>query len=548
MESIEKKLKDEMQHTPVSYPDFDQMFESIQRGELRDKDTALGGARSARKRKAAIAVSIAVALTAAPVYAAINYDWMDVLSTRTGLQTALQQGLGQSIEQSVTKNGVTLTVHTAFTDENRTVLLYSLNPGEGNSQHIYYESMQLVDREGTPIEGDYVQNWNEELGVYQGYFESDWVMSTENSEVSFELNNIRWTEDTSYAIDFDPHEPANQTFVVQRDGIDTISIDAFEQSEEQLMLKSSISLVDPADKVWSWYRLEAQKPSGEVIAAAEPSVFGAPGQNQEYTTQQIYNTSEINEEGTKFRLVYDREVDRADGEWDLQFSLSKKQMENGTVKKQLDIPIEEIPGGSRVTEMVVTPTQIRIVLNHEEAYTRVPYLNYQLNVGGKLIPGYDANLEDKHKSELRFELSPEIELSSVGTSPITLIAEHRADQIKGREEPVLLTGISEEKQSFTQDYEGYPVTWTYYTKDNNLYIESESSDLNFGGINQTYYGQGFDKVYGVPSIQDFVGNGKNKRMDVYENYRGANELEIYAYMYGIEQPEAELRVALTDGE
>ncbi|WP_162868749.1 DUF4179 domain-containing protein, partial [Klebsiella pneumoniae] len=79
---------------------------------------------------------------------------------------ALEQGLGQSIEQSVTKNGITLTVHTAFTDENRTVLLYSLNPGQGNSQHIYYESMQLVDSKGTPIEGNYVQRWNEELGMY----------------------------------------------------------------------------------------------------------------------------------------------------------------------------------------------------------------------------------------------------------------------------------------------------------------------------------------------------------------------------------------------
>lgn len=547
MESIEKKLKDEVQRTPVSYPDFDQMFESIQRGELRDKDTTLEGTRSRRKRKAAIAVSIAVALTAVPVYAAINYDWTDVLSTRTGIQTALEQGLGQSIEQSVTKNGITLTVHTAFTDENRTVLLYSLNPGQGNSQHIYYESMQLVDSKGTPIEGNYVQRWNEELGMYQGYFETDWVMSTQNTEMDFELKNIRWTEDTSYPIAFDPKQQSNQTFWVQKDGIDTLSIDAFEQSEDKLLVKSSVSLIDPSDKDWSWYRLEARKGSGEVIAEAEPSVFGTPGLKQEYTTQQIYNTTEVNEKGTEFRLVYDREVNRSDGEWTLHFSLSKKQMESGTVKKQLDIPIEEIPGGSKITEMIVTPTQIRIVLQHEEQYTRVPYLNYHLDIGGKRITGFDAYQEDKYKSELRFELSPDIELSSIGASPITLIAEHRADELKGSEEPVLLTGISEEKQSFTQDYEGYPVTWTYYTKDNNLYIESKSSDLKFGGINQTYYGQGKDKVYGVPSIQDFAGNGKNKSMDVYENYTGASELEIYAFMYRTEQPEAELRVTLTDG-
>ncbi|MCM3786097.1 DUF4179 domain-containing protein [Neobacillus mesonae] len=548
MESTENKLKEQLQHSSMPYPDFDQMFESIQKGELRDKKNKAAVLRK-RRQKTAAAISIAVALAAAPVYAAISYDWTDVLSTRAGIQTALEQGLGQSIEKSVTKNGITLTVHTAFTDENRTVLLYSLDPGDRGSQNIYYESIGLLDSQGKTIEGHYVQQWNEELGQYQGYFESDWVMDAQNADISFELKNIRFTEDASYSVALDPAKSEGQTFSVEKDGIDSIRIESFQQSEDKTMLKSSISLTDPSDKDWSWYRLEVLNAKGETIEVAEPSVFGTPGLNEEYTTQQIFATADLNEEASEFRLAYDREAEHIEGDWNLGLSLSKKQMESGTVKEKLAIPIDEIPGGSQITEMIVTPTQIRVVLQHEEKYTRIPYLNYHLEVGGKLLEGYDAYQENKYKSELRFELTPDIPLSSIGTSPITLIADHRIDEHKGSQEPVLISGISEEKQCFTQDYEGYPVTWTYYLKDNNLYIESESSDTkNFGGINQTYYGQGKDLVYGVPSIIEFAGNGKNKSMDVYENFEGASELEIYAFMYRTEKPEDELRVLLTDGK
>ena len=97
---------------------------------------------------------LAVALMATPVYAALNYDWSTILSYRAGIQSALDQGLGQTIEKSVTKDGFTLTVHTAFIDDNRTFLLYSLKPDASwDGMNVSFDQIGLQDANGDFIQG-----------------------------------------------------------------------------------------------------------------------------------------------------------------------------------------------------------------------------------------------------------------------------------------------------------------------------------------------------------------------------------------------------------
>lgn len=80
--------------------------------------------------KIALVSSFSVLLAAAPVYAAVHYNWDTMLRERGGIQAALAQNLGQKLDQSVTKDGVTLKLHTAIVDENRTVILFTLDVGQ----------------------------------------------------------------------------------------------------------------------------------------------------------------------------------------------------------------------------------------------------------------------------------------------------------------------------------------------------------------------------------------------------------------------------------
>lgn len=533
----------------MSYPDFERMWSSIRQDELR---MAAGGEaaipRRRSRKRTAIAVSLSVALIATPVYAAVTYDWSNLLSYRAGIQTALEQGLGQTIEQSVTQDGITFTLHTAFTDENRTFLLYSLDPGPARKgKAISFENIGLRDGNGRVIEGNNSYHWNEGLKVYQGYFETDWVLNEREADVEFFVENIRFIGDGSQAIDFRPDRTETQTFNIQKDGIGTVTLQSFEQAEGQVLLKSVISFTDPWLQNNSWVRIEAVNAKGERIRESKPSVFGTPEAPGEYSNQQIFSAADLRAEGTSFQLKYDRTLGTAAGTWSLRTALSKKQLERSSFKDRLNIPLKEVPGGTKIAEMIVTPTQVRLVLTHEEKYAGVPYTEYQLDVGGKLLEGGLWPFSNEPaQTELRFEMAG-VTPEALANEPITLIAKHRVDEHKGDNQPIRLTGISTKRQTVSSSIAGHPITWTYYMKDGNLYVESRSSDPAFGGVNQTYYLDGGERNYGKSALIRMLGDEGNENIDVYENFN-KTEQDIYIYMYTTNQPKDELRVQVKQGK
>ncbi|MEC0254368.1 DUF4179 domain-containing protein [Paenibacillus lautus] len=549
MERFENNLKDQMKTANnVSYPDFDRMWSSIQQNELKVAGGESVPLRPRRRKRIAIITGISVALMATPVYAALNYDWSNLLSYRAGIQTALEQGLGQTIEQSVTRDGITLTVHTAFIDENRTFLLYSLDPGSTRAgEQVAFDHIGLKDKEGNSIEGHYSHQWNADAGVFQGYFETDWVADGQMADIEFAMENIRFTGDGKQSISYDPQDPNTQVFPIQKDGIDSVTLQSFEQAEGNVLLQSAITFTDPEMNSRSWVRIQATDDKKEMIKEVEAPTFGTPAASGEYLSQQVFNSDSLRAEGTRFQLAYDRTLGTADGTWSLNMALSKKQMDSGTFKEVLNIPVDQVPGGTKIHEMIVTPTQVRLILTHEEKYTRVPYMDYQLDVGGTLLSGGSWHVPGQSgKTELRFEMTG-LHAASLANQPVSLIAKHRVDEYAGDKNPIRLTGISAEPQSLTSSIAGYPITWTYYMKDNNLYVESLSSDPTFGGVNQTYYLDGDDRSYGMPAMIGLLGDDNNKHIDVYKNF-DKTELEVYISNYTTHKRDDVLRVPLMAGK
>jgi len=228
----------------MSYPDFDQMWSSIQKDELKIADVPIE-LRPRKRKRFALVAGLSVALMATPVYAALNYDWSNILTYRAGIQSALAQGLGQTIEQSVKKDGFTLTVHTAFIDDNRTFLLYSLKPEVSwDGEDIGFELTGLKDAKGNFIEGSYTHSWNEELGVFQGYFETDWVVEGQMADVEFTMENIQFISNEKHSISYNPNDLTTQVFPIQKDGVDTVTIQSFEQDKGKVLLKSAVTLTD----------------------------------------------------------------------------------------------------------------------------------------------------------------------------------------------------------------------------------------------------------------------------------------------------------------
>ncbi|ATP42132.1 RNA polymerase subunit sigma [Solibacillus sp. R5-41] len=549
MERFEKKIKNEMKEPDnISYPDFDQMWNDIQQDELKTNGGKPVVIVPRRRKRFALIAGLTVALLATPVYGALTYDWSNILSYREGIQTALEQGLGQSIEQSVTKNDIKLTVHTAFLDDNRTVLLYSLKPGTSwAGKEVSFEQIGLKDLKGNLIEGRYTHKWNDELGMFQGYFETDWVAKGKTADVEFVIENIKLIGDTSQPINYDPNDPNKQVFQVQKGGIGSVTMETFEQPEDKVLLRSTVTFTNPEMVGKSWVRIEAIDNTNKSITEAETSYFGTRTATGEEVNRQIFKSDALREEGTKFQLTYVHTLETTEGNWSLNLALSKKHLENGSFKEVLNIPLVDVPGEREIREMTVTPTQVRLIIEGRGRYYTFPYRDYQLDVGGTLLTGRVWSIEGKpNNMELRFEMTG-IDAMSLVNQPMTFIAKRRVDEADGDNNPIRLTGISAEPQNLTTHIGGYPISWTYYMKDNNLYVESLSSDSTFGGVVQTYYLDGKEREYGTPAMLGIFGDDNNKNMDVYENF-DKTELDIFISNYTTHKRDDVLRVPLKHGK
>jgi len=545
LERIEQKLKNEMKTSDnMAYPDFDKMWSSIQQGKLKIAESESTRLPPRQRKRFALVAGLAIALMATPVYAALNYDWSSILSYREGIQTALEQGLGQKIEQSITKQDITLTVHTAFIDDNRTFLLYTLKPNASWKGHnIGFDRIGLKDEDGNFIEGDYVHQWNKELGVFQGYFETSWVAQEKITDTQLTMENIYFIGDGKQSIDYDPTNNETQIFPIHKDGIDNVTLQAFEQGEGRIVLQSAVTFSD-ADTKNKWVRILAKDPMNKPIQEAESPVFGKPEDTGAYINQQVFTADSIRAKDTSFELSYMHNLGVIKDTWRIDMKLSKKQLKNSSSRDVLNIPLENVPDGTKVQEMTVTPTQIRLLLTSEEKYTHIPYTKYQLAIGGKLLDGGRWEVENNpYQTELRFAVAG-LSMDTLASEPLTLIAKHRVDVVDGDDQPVHLTNISAKPQSKTSTIGGYPITWTYYTKDNNLYVESSSSDAEFGGVAQTYYLHQKKRNYGTPLIISLYGDDSNMQIDEYQNFKD-KELAIYIWQYTTNDPNAELHVPLT---
>lgn len=523
--------------SPVTYPDFDLMWNKIEKNKRPQQSSKMRLSSRNNYSKAAMIIGISAVMISTPVYAAIHYNWTDVLSHKTGIQSVWEQGLGQTIDQSFSKNGITLTVDTAFSDENRTVLLYTLSPGASyKDENLSYDKVELLNSEGTIVPGNYYQTWNAEIGKYQGYFETDYVLSHKKENLRFSITNVVLTEKTEVPLSYNAASQETQTFQVKKDGISTVTIETFKQSEKDTLLHTTVNFegLDQPQRERTWTSFTVLDAKNKIVRGSK-NVYGIPGSSSEQTlSEQIYTKEQLTAEGTHFTLSYERETGRTSGDWGIDLTLSKSELENSTIREKLDLPVPEMLEGSKITEMIVTPSEVRLIITNQEKYAHLPFIDYELTIGGKrLTGGINYDTKSSKKTELRFEMM-HMDLASLHEQPISLTAEKRVDEHKGSEKmPIRLSNISSKPQHLQTEYGGFTVDWTYYLKDEQLYVESSSQDPTFGGINQTYYYNGKEKVYGKPVIVNFRGEGKNKSMDVFEQF-APDDLEIFVYMYTVD--------------
>ncbi|MGQ4680101.1 DUF4179 domain-containing protein [Paenibacillus polymyxa] len=550
MNNVEKALKRKLnEDSEIAYPDFNEMWNRMEQAgytapTLTDASDSFTPHRHSNWRKIAIAASLSALLVAVPVYAAIHYNWDNLLHGRSGIETALAQNLGQPLEQSVTRDGIKLTLHTAIVDENRTVILYSLEVGKRTDNEFWnVKGVSLKNAAGKSSEGEYsFQQWDEKNQRYNGYFESDWTPQQETENVRLTVDHVELTSVQELDLPLDIKSPQTQTFKLDRNGLQDMKVQVFEQGKDKLMLSSAITFDSSIPKEWDNPQIIAYK-DGKPVNPQSGGTFGTPGENGEYTAQQYFTKEDIPEGQTTFKLQYAQTEKSIHEPLKFDLQLSKKKMESGTIKSVLNTPLENGNPNFMLEQMIVTPTQIRVTIRSKEKFAMLPYQKYFLSVNGTTLEGSRWSSPDQEHdlNTIRFERPANLVITK--DTPITFTGKYKVTTHSDDKTPQRLADISEQKQTLTTQIGGYPVKWTYYKQGADLFVETESEDTHFGGINQTHIGLGKERIIGKPITANFAGDGNNKAVDVYKNFKG-KEASIYMFYYTTDDPEAETTVPL----
>ncbi|QSF43936.1 DUF4179 domain-containing protein [Paenibacillus tianjinensis] len=551
MKKLENMLERQLnKEHAVNYPDFDSMWDRVEQAahaaSLRVGTTEAASPRRSRNwRRITVAASLSALLAAAPVYAAIQYDWGNLLRDREGVQAALDQNLGQQLGQSISRDGVTLTLRTAIVDENRTVILYSLDVGKRADQEFWnVKGLSLKDEKGNSSEGQYsYQQWDEKNQRYNGYFESDWTSKSEEAKVTLTAAAVQSFTQTEQELSLDSGSSALQTFQIGQEGMQSLEVQPFTQSDGKLLLSSAVIFAEPEAKEWTYPMIVAYK-GGTQVNSLSGGTFGAPGDNGEYTMKQYFKTAEVPKGQTAYKLQYTKLKHSIAGPWSFDLQLSKKQMESGTIKTALNLPLEPGDTMNTIESMVVTPTQIRVSVRvKNNKFPRIPYVKVKLEAGGKTIEGMQYRSKEDDPKLMTFSFERPSDLVIDKQTPLTFIGSYKVTVHEDDKSPLQLTNISAHKQTLIRTTGGYPVKWTYYMQGSDLFVETQSDDDRFGGVNQTHINLGKDRILGRPVTSNFDGDGNNKAIDVYKNFKGT-EASIYMFYYTTDEPEKETRVQL----
>ncbi|AIQ48805.1 RNA polymerase sigma factor [Paenibacillus sp. FSL R7-0273] len=543
---LERQLNEE---DSVSYPDFEKMWNGLeQSGHTRSLGMSQAEVRIQYRRrswrKVTFAASFSLLLAAAPVYAAFQHDWGNLLHGKEGIQAALAQSLGQQLGQSVTRDGVTMTLRTAIVDEKRTVILYTLETGKQTEGQFWdVQKLSLQDEKGNRSEGEnnYLQ-WDEANGRYNGYFESEWTPRKSETRVTLTAAAVQSYIQTQTDIRLDSRSQAIQSFPVGQEGMEKLEVQPFMQSGDKLLLSSAVTFSRPEAKEWTFPEIIAYR-NGTAIRSLSGGTYGTPGDNGEYTMKQTFKAAEVPAGETTYKLQYTKLEQDITGPWAFDLQLSKKQMESGTVKTALDLPLEPGDTVNTVENMIITPTQIRVSIRVNSKTPNFSYHKYALDIDGQIVEGarYMSPKDDLALAVIAFERPVNVEIGP--ETPLTFVGSYKVNVHEEDKEPLQLTNISDQKQTLIRSTGGYPVKWTYYMVDGDLYVETESEDFRFGGVGQTHINRGKDRIIGRPVTINFSGDGNNRAIDVYKDFQGT-EASIYMFYYTTDEPERETRVQL----
>ena len=526
----------------MNEPNYDAMWEQIERkvSERRGEGAAPAGGR--RRVRAAALIAVAVgSLLAVPAFARMPLAW-DELWQRLGVESAVKSGFGEAIDRTVTSGGVPFTLRGVVADDRQTALLFEMGVEPGDRVAAFEEAI-LVGEDGseTPL---YEHHSVDESGKLSGKLMAYKGLGRGGERLELRLKDVVFYEPRRLEVASRAEALAEGTEIeLEAGSFSKLTIKTFERTEDLLTIRYEVEM-ETADDRRAGPSLELSA-GGKRVEAMQQTVL--PSEREDLlVAESTYRLTDAQAADAAWRFGYLEEVDRAEGDWRVAFESSGSMQAAVAYRKKLSVVRADDYSWLSLNQLSVTPLSIRVDVEFQHtAYQggepEVDYRDIDLIVDGQRLEG---GLSSPSAGEwyLNFE-TPEWR-EDWSDVPMELLLSDAKVFWLAEPDHLLTLEPSTERRTIRTELNGYPVTYEYYIEGDRLYLESDSPDERFGGMNQSYIKKGGKKLWSrfEPGPPERVDNRRKEWFELKDLPKG--ELLLNPGTYLTLEPEREERVWL----
>ncbi|AMO33620.1 DUF4179 domain-containing protein [Lysinibacillus sphaericus] len=530
MSNMDDLMKEKVKYDQVDYPTENEMWSKIIRKQQNHNFKTKK--HSYKPQVILTVIMFTIVLSATPVFAKYTteiLDWMRNMN-RSGIITSLENGFGQEVNKTVENEAGLLNIHNIISDQNGTTINFSLD-----IDHEYpidaadFEQALLKINDGKEIKLETNAVYNQETDQIVGILHTDEGIP-HNSNVTLQLGGVKETQLKSVELkDVLQSNAFPEKITINQDGISHIEFTSNEYQNGQYTLDYLIDL-EKSNNIENAYL--SYKIQGENIANFGVT-YKRPQPNVIKSSDSLEIPQEMVEKLGVF-LSYTDTVSYKPDTWSLDFQYNQDLAKKSTFVMNIDEKIEIGSQQLQFNELVITPSEVKLYFDKKyiDSNSNIAHFNYRqfkLRIGEQELSGYNF------KDYISFETLGLIK--DITNKEISLtLNDAKVSYEAGKQDKVELTNISEVPKTINAELNGYPIDITYYTKGNDLIVESESKNEQFGGITQNVIYENGKRIFAETRSNDGVLRTHNQ-VETFKNIK-EKDITLNFFLYTVNEDRA----------
>ncbi len=528
--NMDDLIKEKVKYDQVDYPNENEMWSKIIRKQQNQNYKTKK--HSYKTQVILTAIMFTIVLSATPVFAKYTteiLDWMRNMN-RTGVITSLENGFGQEVNKTVENEAGVLNIHNVISDQNGTTINFSLD-----IDHDYpidaadFEQASLKINDGKEIKLEANAVYNQETDQLVGILHTDEGIP-HNSNVTLQLGGVKETQLKSVELkDVVQSNAFPEKITINQDGISHIEFTSNGYQNGQYTLDYLIDL-EESNNIENAYL--SYKIQGENIAS-----FGVTHKRPKPNVIKSSDSLEIQKEVVEklgVFLSYTDTVSYKPDTWSLDFQYNQDLARKSTFVMDIDETIEIGSQQLQFNELVITPSEVKLYFEEKyiDSNSNIAHFNYRqfkLRIGEQELSG------NNFKDYISFETMGLIK--DITNKEISLtLNDAKISYEAGKQDKVELRNISEVPKTINAELNGYPIDITYYTKGNDLIVESESKNEQFGGITQNVIYENGKRIFAETRSNDGVLR-THKQVETFKNIK-EKDITLNFFLYTVNEDRA----------